>query len=89
MKAIQIDKYAKKINVEFRDIPTPEINPNEVLVQIKAAAVNPLKILILTGSVRLLCDYKMPLTLGNECSGIVVKAGKNVKNFHSGDRIYA
>ncbi len=54
-----------------------------------AAAVNPLEILQLTGSVRLIQDYKMPLTLGNECSGIVEKVGNNVKDFRPGDRVYA
>ena len=31
----------------------------------------------------------MPLTLGNECSGIVEKVGNNVKDFRPGDRVYA
>lgn len=54
----------------------PEIPDNEVLIKVKAAAVNPLEILILTGAVRLIQDYKMPLTLGNECSGVVESVGK-------------
>ena len=41
------------------------------MIRVKAAAVNPLELLILTGSVRLIQDYPMPLTLGNECSGVV------------------
>ena len=89
MKAIQIDKYAKNINTVLRDIPVPEIGPDEVLVQVKAAAVNPLEILILTGSVKLIQDYSMPLTLGNECSGIVEKVGAHVTNFQVGDKVYA
>lgn len=89
MKAIQIDRYTKKINTVLRDIPIPEIKPNEVLIKVKAAAVNPLELLILTGSVRLIQDYPMPLTLGNECSGIVEAAGQKVSNFHVGDKVYA
>lgn len=88
MKAIQIDKYDKNISTVLRDIPVPEINQDEVLIQVKAAAVNPLEFLILTGSVKLIQDYTMPLTLGNECSGIIAKVGKNVSNFHVGDRVY-
>jgi NADPH:quinone reductase-like Zn-dependent oxidoreductase len=89
MKAIQIDKYEKTINTVLRDIPNPEIGPNEVLVRVKAAAVNPLELLILTGSVKLIQDYPMPLTLGNECAGVVEKVGKNVTEFQAGDRVYA
>lgn len=88
MKAIQIKKYSKDINVEVANIPIPNISDNEILIKVKAAAVNPLEILTLTGSVRLIQDYKMPLTLGNECSGIVENIGKNVTDFKVGDKVY-
>lgn len=88
MKAAQIKKYTKEFKVSVNEVPTPEPNENEVLVKVMAAAVNPLDILQLTGSVRLIQDYRMPLTLGNECSGIVEKTGNNVKNFRVGDRVY-
>ena len=89
MKAVQINNYAKEIHAHLRQVPVPEIGDNEVLVQVKAAAVNPLELLILTGSVKLLQRYTMPLTLGNECSGIVQQTGKRVKKFQKGDRVYA
>lgn len=71
MKAAQIKNYSKEINTTLSDIPKPQISDSEVLIQVKAAAVNPVELLILTGSVELIQDYPMPLTLGNECSGIV------------------
>lgn len=88
MKAIQINKYSKEIHTSLRNIPVPEIRDNEVLIKVKAAAVNPLELLILTGSVRLIHDYSMPLTLGNECSGIVEQTGRKVKEFQKGDLVY-
>ena len=45
-------------------------------------------LLTLTGAVRLIQDYKMPLTLGNECAGIVEKAGRHAVPFRPGDRVY-
>lgn len=89
MKAVQINKYSKEINVKINDIPVPKINDNEVLVRVKAAAVNPLEILIITGSVKLIQDYNMPLTLGNELSGIIEEVGGNVTKFKKGDKIYS
>lgn len=89
MKAAQIKKYSKDINVSINEVPIPELKENEVLVKVIAAAVNPLEILQLTGSVRLIQDYSMPLTLGNECSGIVEKVGAKANDFHIGDRVYA
>ena len=59
------------------------------MVRVKAAAVNPVDILNLKGSVRLIQDYKMPLTLGNECSGVVEKIGSKVERFHLGDKVYS
>ena len=89
MYALQIDRYAKNFQTVLRDLPTPEIGPKDVLVKVKAAAVNPLELLIATGSVRLIQDYPMPLTLGNECSGTVEQVGKQVTRFRPGDKVYA
>ena len=88
MKAVQIDRYSKTIDTILRNIPVPELDPTEVLLQVKVAAVNPLELLILTGSVKLIQDYPMPLTLGNECSGIVKAVGCGVTDFHVGDKVY-
>ncbi|QDZ86351.1 NADP-dependent oxidoreductase [Priestia megaterium] len=88
MKAAQITKYSKNIHAQVNDIPIPAINDNEVLVKVKAAAVNPLEMLIITGSVKLIQDYKFPLTLGNELTGVIEKVGKNVTEFQVGDDIY-
>lgn len=60
-----------------------------MLIRVKAAAVNPVDLLILTGSVRLIQGYAMPLTLGNECAGVVAQVGNKVQNFHKGDNVYA
>lgn len=88
MKAAQIKKYTKEIKVSINEVFIPEPKENEVIIKVMAAAVNPLDILQLTGSVRLIQDYRMPLTLGNECSGIVEKTGNNIKDFRTGDRVY-
>ena len=89
MKAAQIAKYTKHIEVKVNDIPIPEIGENEVLVKVKVAAVNPLEMLIITGSVKLIQDYNFPLTLGNELTGVIEKIGKKVQGFKVGDAIYS
>lgn len=88
MKAAQIYKYSKEIKVSVNDVPVPELQNNEVLIRVKAAAVNPLDILQISGSVRLIQNYRMPLTLGNECSGIIEKIGIGVNGFSVGDKVY-
>lgn len=88
MKSVQINKYSKKINTKICDVPIPDILDTEVLIQVKAAAVNPVDLLNLSGSVKLIQDYSMPLTLGNECAGIVIAVGSNVKKYNKGDYVY-
>lgn len=86
MKAVQIKSYSKNINTILSNIPKPQISDSEVLIQVKAAAVNPVELLILTGKVKLIQNYPMPLTLGNECSGIVEQVGSKVKGFQKETR---
>lgn len=88
MKAVQITGYNKEIKTEIKNINIPEINDNQVLIKVKAAAVNPLDLLVIKGEIKLIQDYKMPVTLGNECSGIIEKTGIKVKNFKTGDKVY-
>lgn len=88
MKAVQIEKYSKEIHTVLREIPTPEPGEREVLIRVKAAAVNPLELLILRGEVKLIQNYPMPVTLGNECSGVVERVGNRVTGFQPGDRVY-
>lgn len=88
MKAAQINKYSKELTAKIVDIPIPEISADQVLIKVKVAAVNPLEILNITGAVKLIQDYKMPLTLGNELTGIIEKVGENVQGFKVGEAVY-
>ncbi|PQP81386.1 oxidoreductase [Paenibacillus sp. PCH8] len=88
MKAAQLSKYSKEIQLELNEVKVPEIKSHEVLVKVKAAGVNPLDILIGNGSIRMMYDYTFPLTMGNELSGVIEAVGNDVENFHVGDPIY-
>lgn len=88
MKAVQIENYSQNIQTVVKNINIPEINDDEILIKVISAAVNPLDLLIMKGSIKLIQNYKMPVTLGCECAGIVEKTGKNVINFKIGDKVY-
>ncbi len=88
MKTAQLDHYAKRGQLVVREAPVPEPAANEVLIKVRAAAVNPLELLIASGSIRLIQDYRLPQTLGNECSGIVERVGSHVRAFQPGDAVY-
>ncbi|MBF4467606.1 NADP-dependent oxidoreductase [Flavobacterium sp. LC2016-12] len=89
MKAFVINKYNKKGSLQLAEMPVPEVKDSDVLVDVYAAGVNLLDSKIKTGEFKLILPYKLPLILGHDVAGIVVKVGKNVKKFKVGDEVYA
>lgn len=88
MKAVQVERYSEDMEIRVAEIPVPEISETEVLIMVKAAAVNPLDLMNTDGSVKLIQDYSKPFTAGNECSGIIVRTGDAVRKFQVGDHVY-
>ncbi|WP_242229815.1 NADP-dependent oxidoreductase [Bacillus cereus group sp. BfR-BA-01329] len=88
MKAMIIDKYGK-VPMRMAEVPIPEINEHEVLTEIHAASINPIDFKIRDGKVKMLLKYEMPLILGNDFAGVIIKVGSKVTRFKVGDEIYA
>lgn len=89
MKAFIIDKYKSKEGGRIGQMPVPEIQPDEVLVEIHAAGINLLDSKIRNGEFKLILPYKTPFVLGHDVAGIVTKVGGNVQQFKVGDEVYA
>jgi 2-desacetyl-2-hydroxyethyl bacteriochlorophyllide A dehydrogenase len=89
MKAFVVSRYGKANSVEAVELPEPDLGDRDVLVQIHAASVNPLDLKIRNGELKPLLPYKLPLVLGNDLAGVVVKAGANVGRYKPGDEVYA
>lgn len=89
MKAFVVSRYGKANNVAAVELPEPEVGDRDVLVQVHAASVNPLDLKIRNGELKPLLPYKLPLVLGNDLAGVVVRAGANVERFKPGDEVYA
>lgn len=87
MKAFAIDRYQGKISA--RAFPTPDMKPDDVLVEIAAASVNPLDLKIWKGEFKAILPSRFPLILGNDFAGTVIAIGANVKRFKIGDRVFA
>ena len=89
MKAFVVSKYGKANSVEAVELPEPELGDGDVLIEVHAASVNPLDLKIRNGELKPLLPYKLPLVLGNDLAGVVIKAGKNVRRFKPGDEVFA
>nr|WP_314491536.1 NADP-dependent oxidoreductase [uncultured Chryseobacterium sp.] len=89
MRAFSISRYSKESEIELVNLAEPTIKDNEVLVEIHAASVNLLDSKIRSGEFKLILPYKMPLVLGHDLAGVVVKVGEKVNKFKVGDEVYA
>lgn len=89
MKAFVLGRYGKQRALELADVPTPELHDDEALVQVHAAGVNLLDCKIRDGEFKLILPYRLPLVLGHDVAGVVVKVGPRVRQFKVGDEVYA
>src|SRR5438093_4309735 len=89
MKAFILDRYGSADRVRAGEVPDPELREDDVLVQIHAAGVNLLDSKIRNGEFKRILRYRLPLILGHDVAGIVVRVGSRVRRFKPGDEVYA
>ncbi len=89
MKAFVLDQYGKQRALQLTDMPDPVLRDDEVLVEVHAAGVNLLDAKIRSGEFKLILRYGMPLVLGHDVAGVVVKLGARAQQFKVGDEVYA
>jgi len=89
LKAFILERYGKKSGVRLGEMPEPELRDDEVLVQVHAAGVNLLDSKIKSGEFKLILPYRLPLILGHDVAGVVLRVGPRVRQFKPGDEVYA
>ncbi|HYV61959.1 MAG TPA: NADP-dependent oxidoreductase [Bryobacteraceae bacterium] len=89
MKAFVLDRYGSADRVRAAEMLDPEVREDDVLVQIQAAGVNALDSKIRDGEFKLILPYRLPLILGHDVAGVVVRVGSRVRRFKPGDEVYA
>jgi NADPH:quinone reductase-like Zn-dependent oxidoreductase len=93
MKAIVRDVYGPADVLELRDIDKPSIGDEEVLVEVRAAGVDPGVWIFMTGrpmAVRLATGLRRPRApaLGRAVAGVVAAVGTAVTRLRPGDEVY-
>ena len=91
MKSVQINRYGGSEVVEInKDIPEPTISAGKVLVNVKAAGVNPADWKIREGYFQQMIPLQFPSTMGTDISGILKELGEDVSNsgLEKGDEVY-
>jgi NADPH:quinone reductase-like Zn-dependent oxidoreductase len=90
MKALQITKYGElKNGLSFNETAKPIINASDVLIETKAAGLNPIDYKLVNGHLKEIVALNLPNTIGFDLSGVVVEKGAEVTKFEIGDVVYA
>src|SRR5512135_3529368 len=86
MKAIQVNEFGAPEVMKLVEIPDPQPGPGEVVVEVRAAGVNPVDTYIRAGFYR--PDLPLPYTPGIDGAGIITAVGAGVKHREVGERVY-
>ncbi|MDD0837632.1 NADP-dependent oxidoreductase [Curvibacter sp. HBC61] len=89
MKALTFQRYGKSPDIGFSEVAPPTLQPDEMLVQVHAAALNPIDNLVTAGTFKPILHFTFPATLGSDLAGVVVAVGRRVTRFKPGDEVYA
>ena len=89
MKALLLNRYGKADQIGFADVPRPVLKPDELLVQVHAAGLNPIDTMIPKGTFKPILKFRLPATLGSDLAGVVVEVGSRVTRFKPGDEVFA
>lgn len=88
MKAFAVTQYGPE-GLEAADVPTPSVGPRDVLVDVRAASINPLDTMVRNGEFKQLIKYKPPFVLGHDLAGVITEVGAEVRGLKAGDEVYA
>lgn len=89
MKALTFKRYGKTPEIGITEVPRPTLRPDEMLVEVHAAGLNPIDNMITTGMFKLVLKFQLPAVMGSDLAGVVVEVGSSVTRFKPGDEIFA
>ncbi|HEY1559552.1 MAG TPA: NADP-dependent oxidoreductase [Caulobacteraceae bacterium] len=89
MKAVRIHEFGGTDVLRLEDLPKPVPAQGEVLIEIRAASVNPVDYKIREGKYPAVTADKLPVTLGRDAAGVVTEVGAGTTAFKVGDEVFA
>ncbi|OIU84654.1 NADP-dependent oxidoreductase [Microbacterium sp. AR7-10] len=90
MRAVVYDRYSKDLDtLEVREVPDPKLPPAAVLIEVRAAGVNPVDWKVMGGGLDALLPTQFPVIPGWDVAGVVVAVGMDTPEFAVGDEVMA
>ena len=86
MNAIRVHQFGDPSVMKLEVVPDPSAGAGHVVVDIRAAGVNPVDTYIRSGQYASLPP--LPYTPGSDAAGVVAAIGGDVRDFKAGDRVY-
>ena len=88
MRALVYDRYGSLDVLQFRDMPVPVAGRGELLVRVRAAALNPKDSFVRKGRFRLVSGRSFPKRVGADVAGEVVERGPGVEGLEPGAHVF-
>lgn len=89
MKAMSYTQYGDDSVLHYGEVPDPKVGPDQVLVRVKAASVNPVDWKVMSGGLDPILDAQFPVVPGWDVAGVVEQVGLDAPEFAVGDEIVA
>ena len=84
MRSLEYDRFGSSSVTQIRERPRPTPGAREVLVKVRAAALNPKDVLVRKGKFALMSGRNFPRQMGYDFSGEIESAGSGVRNVRAG-----
>jgi len=88
VRAVEYDRYGPASELVIRDVPRPSPGRGEILVRVRAAALNPKDVIVRSGKFRLLSGRSFPKRVGFDWSGEIAEIGPGVTGVTIGAAYY-
>jgi NADPH:quinone reductase-like Zn-dependent oxidoreductase len=90
MRAVSYDSYASdNSRLTVGEVAEPKLGPGQVLIEVRAAGVNPVDWKLMAGGLDGLMDVVFPVIPGWDVAGVVAALGMDTPEFEVGDEVMA